>query len=54
MKTYTLEDLQKAFEAGFHNGQAEQSQRDFPDVGFRFDKKTDEYWKEYKKKLNDN
>lgn len=52
MKTYTLEDIRKAFEAGFKNGQTEQLNRDFPDVGMSFETDVSEYWKEYKKKLS--
>lgn len=49
MKTYSLEDVKRAFEAGFKKGQQEQSERDFPDVGFRFDMNSKEYWEEYAK-----
>lgn len=38
-----------AFRAGFAAGSTEQNERDFPDVGFRFDKTVEQYWEEYKK-----
>lgn len=52
MKTYTLEDVRKAFIEGFRKGRLEQIHRDFPDVGFRLDVNEKEYWEEYKEKKN--